>query len=72
MAKVQDKCLSIFNTEDMQVKLFFYKTDLVDRVRFPLSIKHSEKERSDCTYTLNFTLHLSTRGVRQVMTTVRI
>lgn len=56
----------------MQVKLFSSKTDLADRVRFPHSIKHSGKERFYYTYILNFTLHLSARGVRQVMTTVRI
>jgi len=28
----------------MQVKLIFHKTDLADKVRFPLSIRHSGKK----------------------------
>lgn len=31
---------SIFDTEDMQSKVFSYKTDLADRVRFHASIHH--------------------------------
>lgn len=63
---------SIFNTEDMQGKLLSYKTDLADRVRFHPSIKHPLKERFYYIYMLNFTLHLSTREVKQVIITVRL
>lgn len=64
--------VSIFNTENMQGKLFSYKIYLADRVSSHPSIQHSCKEKFYYTYILNFTLHFSTREVKQTITTVRL
>lgn len=43
MAEVQDKCLSIHNTEDRQVKCFSYRADMAGR---PDSISKKKKKQN--------------------------